>query len=90
MNTESGKLNFDLNGLRLSLLLSYKELCNDLNNSISENQNIIIEPQKIKSNMDNIRFCIGVLAAAFIEGHHDFNSVGSEIILPSLNLCNDL
>ena len=90
MTVESGKLGFDLNALRVSLLLSYKELCDDLNNSISENKKIIIEAPKIKSNMDNIRFCIGVLAAAYLEGNDNFKSVGGEILLPSLNTNNDL
>lgn len=89
METESGKFGFDLNNIRVALLLSYRDLCDDLNSSIQDNQNIIIDPKKIKSNMDQIRMCIGIIAAAHVEGREDFKAVGGEVELPLLNIPNE-
>ena len=89
MGTKKGKLGIDLNNIRVQLLVTYRDLCDDLNGSMLDNQNIIIDPKKIKSNLDQIRMYIGIIAAANIEGREDFKSVGDEIRLPFLNIPNE-
>ncbi len=89
MENKSEKIGIDFNNVRHNLLLCYSELCNELNNSIHDNQNIILDPKRIKSNMDQIRIYFGIIAAANLEDREDFKSVGSEIMLPILNVSND-
>lgn len=84
MEEIDGKLGINYNNLRLQLLLSYKDLCQQLN-SATDKGIITIESNKIQYNMDQIRLCIGILAATYINGNPDFSAVGTEISLPTLN-----
>lgn len=85
MDEIDGKFGINYNNLRLQLLISYKDLCQQLN-SATVKGDITIESNKIQYNMDQIRFCIGILAPTHINGNLDFSAVGTEISLPTLNL----
>jgi hypothetical protein len=85
METIEGKLGIEYNNLRIQLLLSYKDLCHQLNNSMT-NGVITIESKKIQYNMEQIRLIIGMLAASYINGNENFKVVGSDICLPNLNI----
>ena len=73
---QKGKISMDINNVRKILISEYTDLCWVLNNSAIENQNISINPKVIKPHMDMLRLCIGILAATYIEGRKDFQSVG--------------
>lgn len=81
------KLGVDINNIRKILISEYTELCDLLNDSPKENENIIINARKIKSHMDLLRTCIAILATTFIQGREDFQAI-EEKELPIFKLPN--
>lgn len=70
----------DINNIRRILLGDYTELCLILNESINTNGKIILEANEIKAQMDNLRLCLGIIAATSIEGREDFKAIeGKEL-----------
>ena len=81
-------MKIDINNIRRMLLSDYTDLCLTLNRSIKNNSQIILEAKDIKAQMDNLRLCLGVIAATSIEGREDFKAIeGQE--LPILILPNE-
>lgn len=68
----------DINNIRRILLGDYTELCLILNESINTNGKIILEAKDIKAQMDNLRLCLGIIAATSIEGREDFKAIKSK------------
>jgi len=77
----------NINNIRNISLGDYTDLCEILNESIKINGRIILEAKDIKPQMDNLRLCLGLIAAASIEGREDFQAIGEKelpiLILPS-------
>ena len=60
-----------MDGLRKSLIRNYNSLTRKLNNNIKDKSwdaTIVIDPEDISDEMDNIRNCIVTLAFTFMEG----------------------
>ena len=76
----------DINNIRKILLGDYTDLCLILNESIKTNGHIILQAKEIKAQMDNLRLCLGIIAATSIKGREDFKAIeGKELpilILP--------
>ena len=78
----------DINNIRRILLGDYTDLCLILNESIRPNGQIILEAKEIKAQMDNLRLCLGIIAATSMEAREDFKAIeGKE--LPILILPNE-
>lgn len=79
----------DINKIRTILLRDYTDLCLTLNESIKKNGRIVLEAKDIKAQMDNLRLCLGIIAATSIEGRDDFQPVGKKelpiLFLPEEN-----
>ena len=78
----------DINNIRRISIEDYRDLCMILNESIKTNGRIILEAKDIKAQMDNIRLCLGILAATSIEGRDDFKTIEARE-LPILILPNE-
>ena len=60
-----------MDGLRGSLIRNYNSLTRKLNNNIKDKSwdaTIVIDPEDISDEMDNIRNCIVTLAFTYMEG----------------------
>lgn len=65
-----------MDGLRYSLMRSYNSLVTKLNGNIKDaswNPEIIIDPEDIRSNIEELRGCIATLACCYMEG--EFNTI---------------
>lgn len=71
-------MDVSMDGLRIRLISSYNSLTRKLNESIhggSWDPQIIIEPDSISREMDNIRNSLITLAFSYIEGERGFKEL---------------
>lgn len=64
-------MNVSMDGLRGSLIRNYNSLIRKLNNNIKDRSwdaTIVIDPEDISDEMDNIRNCIVTLAFTYMDG----------------------
>lgn len=64
-------MDVSMDGLRGSLIRNYNSLTRKLNNNIKDKSwdaTIVIDPEDISDEMDNIRNCIVTLAFTYMEG----------------------
>ena len=69
-------MNVSMDGLRKRLIANYNSLTKKLNNSIKDKSwepEIIIDPEEIRSEMEEIRNLIVTLAFCYIDGEDGFN-----------------
>ena len=63
-----------MDGLRGRMISSYNSLVNKLNSNIKDaswDPSIIINPEDIRNNVEELRGCIATLACCYIEGSFD-------------------
>ena len=64
-------MDVSMGGLRNSLIRNYNSLTRKLNNNIKDKSwdaTIVVDPEDISDEMDNIRNCIVTLAFTYMEG----------------------
>jgi hypothetical protein len=73
----------NLNNLRKQALFSYDRLAKKLNDAKSDHNdemgNILIHPDDIQQDMDNLRQQLFGLACTYVEGSEDFKDVSEEV-----------
>jgi hypothetical protein len=65
-----------MDGLRYSLMRSYNSLVTKLNRSVKDaswDSEIVIDPEEIRTNIEELRRCIATLACCYMEG--EFKSI---------------
>lgn len=71
-----------INSLRERLVSDFNSLTKKLNESVKDaswNPEIIIDPESIRNEMDNIRFGLITLYFSYIEGSDEFKSMDDDV-----------
>lgn len=74
-------MNINFNNVRLQACIAYDKLCNKLNRAIKDKSfspEIIIDPEDIQEEMNDLRMMIGTIAMTYQEGEEGFKDVYAE------------
>lgn len=68
----------DFNNVRRQACYSYDKLCVKLNNAIKDKPShsmIVIDPEDIREDMEDLRMLIGTIAMSYLEGDDEVKDV---------------
>jgi hypothetical protein len=71
-------MTIDFNNVRLQACNAYDSLCRKLNSAIQDKSicpTIVIEPEMIEEEMEELRMTIGAIASSYLPGDEDVKDV---------------
>ena len=71
-------MNVNFNNLRKQAAYSYDRLCKTLNSNFQDGE-IILTPEEIQDDMDNLRSQIMSICGCYLEGDEDIRDISGEV-----------